>query len=90
MAGPAQYLPRLAAVLTLFAGIFAACPARAEVHVSIQVDSEERLALAQRLASELQSEGYAVELTAVAETSPCEADGARLGTVTRDTKAWVR
>jgi hypothetical protein len=90
MAGPAPYLSRFAAVATLFVGFGVARPARAEVHVSIQVDSEERVELAERLASELGSEGYATEITRGAEVSPCEANGGRLGTVSRDTKAWVR
>jgi len=90
MAGPAQYLLRLAVVATLLGGVCVARPARAEVHVSIHVDSEELLDVAQRLESELESEGYGVEITPGASGSPCDANGAREGTVTRDTRAWVR
>jgi len=63
--------------------------ARAEVRVSIQYDSEERADLARRLVSELESEGYAVEITADAGPSPCEANGGQ-PIATGDTRAWIR
>jgi len=90
MAGPAPHLTRLAAVATLFVGVCVTRPLRAEVHVSIQIDAEDRREIAQRLVSELESEGYSAEITQDAGASPCEANGERLGTVSRETKAWVR
>jgi hypothetical protein len=72
------------------AAILVVRPARAEVHISIQYDSEERLQAARRLFSELSAEGYVVELTMGDAPSPCEAIGARLATIPRDTRAWVR
>ncbi len=75
---------------TLVAASFVSRPARAEVHVSIQYDSEERLEAARRLFSELATEGYVVEMAPSAVASPCEATGARVPSVPRDTNAWVR
>jgi hypothetical protein len=70
--------------LTLVAG-----HAAAETRVSIQYDSEERAELARRLLSELESEGYAVEIRPSAELSPCQANGPDAVTVARDAHAWI-
>lgn len=87
MAG--RHLPRVAWVATLAATLAATSRAAAEVHVSVQYDSEERVELARRLGSELESEGYAVELSATNVTSPCEAKGTA-PLVTGDSRAWIR
>jgi hypothetical protein len=63
--------------------------ARAEVHVSIQYDSEQRVELARRLVSELESDGYTVEISAQPVSSPCEAKGGA-PIVSGDTRAWIR
>jgi hypothetical protein len=90
MVGPARYLPRVACVAVLLAGVCLTGRAHADVEVSIQVDSEERLELARRLLSELESEGYRVQMTPDAGASPCEEGGARPVTVSRDARAWIR
>jgi hypothetical protein len=90
MVGPARYLPRIIFAAALFAGVCLTGRARAEVEVSIQVDSEERLELARRLVSELESEGYRAQITDDAGASPCEQGGTRPVAVTRDSKAWIR
>jgi hypothetical protein len=84
-----RHLPRVALVATLAATLGTVSRAAAEVHVSIQYDSDERVDLARRLVSELESEGYAVELTATPVVSPCEANGAE-PLVTGETRAWIR
>jgi hypothetical protein len=90
MIGPARYLPRLACVAALLAGVCLTERARADVEVSIHIDSEERRDLARRLLSELESEGYRVQISADASASPCERGGARPVTVRRDTRAWIQ
>ena len=80
---------RVALVTTLFASVVTKAHAQAEVRVTIQYDSEPRIELARRLVSELESEGYAVELTAQAGLSPCEAKGGE-AVVTGETRAWIR
>src|SRR5512134_239393 len=77
MVGPARYLPRITCVAALLAGVCLTGRARAEVEVSIQVDSEERLELARRLVSELESEGYRAQITDDVGASPCEEGGTR-------------
>jgi hypothetical protein len=64
--------------------------ARAEVSVSLQYGSEAELEHARRVASELTSEGYAVEIGGAPELSPCDPNGPRLVTISRGTKAWIR
>jgi hypothetical protein len=90
MVGPARSLARITCVAAVVAGLAVTGRARAEVEVSIQVDSEERLELARRLSSELESEGYRVQLSADAGASPCEEGGVRPVAVLRDAKAWIR
>lgn len=63
--------------------------AHAEVRVSIEYDSEQRVELARRVVSELESEGYTVEVAAQAGPSPCEAKGGE-PIVSGDTRAWIR
>ncbi|HEX5098178.1 MAG TPA: hypothetical protein VFV94_01705 [Polyangiaceae bacterium] len=87
MAG--RYLPRVAWVATLAATVGTTSRAAAEVHVSVQYDSEERVELARRLGSELESEGYVVDLSATSGASPCEAKGTE-PLVTGDSRAWIR
>jgi hypothetical protein len=64
--------------------------ARAEVSVSLQYGSEAELEHARRVASELMSEGYAVEIGGAPELSPCDPNGPRFVTISRGTKAWIR
>lgn len=64
--------------------------AGAEVRVSIRYDAETRLELADRLRSELESEGYEVSLEVGSEPSPCEPEGSKLVSVQHGTKAWIR
>jgi hypothetical protein len=85
----ARHLSRVALVTTLLATVAIVSPARAQVRVSIQYDSEQRVDLAHRLVSELESEGYAVEITPEAGSSPCEANGAQR-LVAGETRAWIR
>lgn len=47
--------------------------AQAQTRATIRYDSDEQLQVARRLASELASEGYAVEITTSTQPSPCEA-----------------
>ncbi len=63
---------------------------RAESGVVIHYESDDQLELARRVASELLSEGYAVDISRLAEQTPCDVDGPRLITVPRGTKAWIR
>jgi hypothetical protein len=81
--------PLLRATL-LLAVLGLAAPAHAEVGVFIQVDSEDDFDVAQRIASELASEGYVTDIRASTEPSPCDPEGARLVSVTHETKAWIR
>lgn len=74
---------------TLLALLVTEGRARAEVRVSIQSDSEERIELTRRLVSELESEGYAVDVTTVRSQSPCDAKGTD-AIVTGDSRAWIR
>jgi hypothetical protein len=90
MVGLARYLPRVASVAAVLAGVCLTGRAQAEVEVSIRIDSEDPPELAQRLLSELESEGYRVQITADASPLPCEAGGAPPLTVARDAKAWIR
>ena len=87
MAG--RHLPRAALVATFAATVATTSRAAAEVHVSVQYDSEERVELARRLGSELESEGYVVELSATNVASPCDAKGAE-PLVPGDIRAWIR
>jgi hypothetical protein len=80
---------RIAFVTTLLAGIMTVEHASAQVRVSLQYDSEQRVELARRVVSELESEGYTVEISANAGPSPCEAKGAH-ELVPGDTRAWLR
>jgi hypothetical protein len=63
---------------------------RAEILVSLQYESKAELEHARRVASELASEGYTVEIGTIPELSPCDPNGPRLITISRDTKAWIR
>jgi hypothetical protein len=79
------------AVLAPFlALLFSTGRARADAGVSIHYESSVELDLARRVASELTSEGYVVEISPVAEPSPCDLDGPKLLTVPRGTKTWIR
>jgi hypothetical protein len=64
--------------------------ARGEAGVVIHYESDDQLELARRVASELLSEGYTVDISRLGETTPCDVDGPRLVTVPRGTKAWIR
>jgi hypothetical protein len=77
------------AVAMLFVTLVAG-GAAAETHISIQYDSEERVELARRLLSELESQGYAVEIRTGAELTPCEANGPEAVTIARDAHAWIK
>lgn len=90
MIGAGNHSLRVAVVATLLLVLSFAGSARAEAAVSISFESEAELELARRIASELTSEGYAANLSATAEASPCDATGTRLVSVPRGTKAWIR
>jgi hypothetical protein len=75
----------LGAALLLSAGL-----ARAEAGVSIQYESEDQHELARRVASELAVEGYAVDVSATSDPSPCDPSRSKLVSVPRGTKAWIR
>jgi hypothetical protein len=75
---------------TLLAVVLLVSGAQAEPKVSIQYDSEERLEAAERLYSELASEGYAVEIDTGSAASPCDSSGARPPSVPHDSTAWIR
>jgi hypothetical protein len=68
----------------------ASIEARADVAVSVRYESDDQLELARRITSELSSEGYSVEIVAVAEASPCDPDGARVVAVTERATVWIR
>lgn len=85
----ARHQFRVALATALFALIMAEGRAGAELRVSVQYDSEERVELVRRLVSELESEGYAVEITPQPSASPCEAQGSD-AIVTGDSRAWIR
>lgn len=76
-------------VTALFALVLTERHASAQVRVSLRYDSEDRVELARRLVSELESEGYTVEISAEGGPSPCETRGAQ-ELVTGDTRAWLR
>jgi hypothetical protein len=61
-----------------------------EVTVSIQYTGETQREFAERLASELTSEGYAVESNATDEPTPCDVNGAKLMSVGTGARAWIR
>jgi hypothetical protein len=62
----------------------------AEVTVSIQYTGESQREVAERLVSELSSEGYVVEANAIEEPMPCDANGAKLVSVGTGARAWIR
>jgi hypothetical protein len=90
MTGARKSLLRVALAAKFLALLSTTSPLLAEVTVSIQYGSEERLELAQRVASELSAEGYAVEIHSEPVASPCDPNGSRLAGVTPGTKAWIR
>jgi hypothetical protein len=77
--------PAFGAALLLSAGL-----ARAEAGVSIQYESDDQHELARRVASELAIEGYAVDVRATIDPSPCDPSRSKLISVPRGTKAWIR
>jgi hypothetical protein len=82
-------MSRVAIAVAMLAVTLCAGGAAAETRVSIRYDSEQRVELARRLLSELESEGYAVEIRPGSELSPCEADGTEAVTVAREAHAWI-
>ncbi len=80
----------LVALLAFAASTLAKSAHAAAVSVTIDYGDESRRELADRLASELSSEGYAVELRAAGEPSPCDPTGARLVSVQAGARAWIR
>jgi hypothetical protein len=62
----------------------------ADVTVSIQYTGETQREFAERLVSELSSEGYVVESKAVEEPTPCDVNGAKLVSVGTGARAWIR
>ena len=85
--GPTRSSLRAAVLLsvTLSANAHAAA-----VTVSIHYAAEEQREFADRLVSELSSEGYVVESHAVDEPTPCDANGAKLVSVGAYARAWIR
>ena len=73
-----------------FAATLGADARAAGLAVSIQYASETEREVAERLVSELSSEGYSVEARAIDEPTPCDANGARLVSVGADARAWIR
>lgn len=78
------------AVAVLFAALLSTGRARADASVSVRYESEDQLELARRVASELASEGYTVDIGSSAEQSPCDLNGPKLVSVPRGTRAWIR
>ena len=62
----------------------------AGVAVSIHYASEAEREVAERLVSELSSEGYSVEARAVDEPTPCDPNGAKVVSVGAEARAWIR
>jgi hypothetical protein len=69
---------------------FSANAHAAGVTVAIQYVDVEQREFADRLVSELASEGYVVESRAVNEPTPCDPNGAKLVSVGASAKAWIR
>lgn len=90
MLGASKHLLRVAFGTTCLAVVSLTKPALADIAVTIQIESDEHLDVAQRIASELVSEGYATELRPGTDPSPCDPAGARLVSVAQGTKAWIR
>jgi hypothetical protein len=65
-------------------------PARAEATVSVHYESEDQLELARRIASELATEGFAVEIQSTFEPSVCDAGATELVNVPKEGKVWIR
>jgi hypothetical protein len=80
----------VAIVTAVLAAFFPAGRARAEAGVEIQYEAADQLELARRVASELASEGYAVDISPLAEPSPCDMNGPKRVTVPRGTRAWIQ
>jgi hypothetical protein len=76
--------------LVLLAVTLGANAHAAGVTVSIQYTGDEQQEFADRLVSELSSEGYAVESRAVDEPTPCDPNGAKLVSVGASARAWIR
>jgi len=74
----------------LLATTLAANAHAADVTVSIQYADELEREVAERLASELSSEGYVVEARAADEPIPCDANGTKLVSIGVGAKAWIR
>jgi hypothetical protein len=89
MAEPRRSL-RVAVASTFLALATSTGHARADIVVSIHYESEEELEHARRVASELASEGYTVEVGNFHELTPCEPNGPAPGSVPPGTKAWIR
>jgi hypothetical protein len=81
---------RVAVACAVLAVLTATGRVRAEILVSLQYESKAELEHARRVASELASEGYTVEIGTIPELSPCDPNGPRLITISRGTKAWIR
>lgn len=79
----------LSAVLCTFL-LLSTTLARAQGDVSIRYESGDQLELARRIASELASEGYTVEVSTTSEPSPCDPQRSKLVSVPRGTKTWIR
>ena len=79
-----------AAVFSYLATALVSAPARADSKVSIHYDSAHQLELARRLASELASEGYAVEIESGPQASPCEPGERERLPEAQPSSVWIR
>jgi hypothetical protein len=87
MVGPRRSLLHAAVALSLLGWTG---DALADVSVSLRYESAAELEHARRIASELASEGYAVDLGDTPEPSPCDQNAQRLASTPGDAKAWIR
>ncbi len=89
MVGPRRSLLHAAIAGTALSLLWAG-GALADVSVSLRYESAAELEHARRVASELASEGYAVDLGDTPEPSPCDPNAPRLASIPRDARAWIR
>ena len=90
MVGPRRSLLHAAVAATTLTLLAWARSAVADVSVSLRYESAAELEHARRVASELASEGYAVDLGDTPEPSPCDPNAPRLASIPRDARAWIR
>lgn len=89
---PALAAPPLVALILVALILVAPAARAADAGVVIYYESDEHLEVARRLASELSSEGYSVELHdgPATDPSPCDSAGQTLAALGGAGKAWIR